>query len=69
MVLATFLLVTEANKKNNIILDQILFVFYLIYFKKKEIHALINLSSKVNAITSEFAFKLGLKIRHINIRT
>lgn len=59
--------VTEISKKNNFILDRVLYIYYLVYFKKNEIRSLINSDSEVNAITPAYASQRGLKIQKINI--
>lgn len=62
-------LVTEASKENNIILNWVLYINYLIWFKKNKVQALINSDSKVNVIISIYTLKLGLQVCHTNIRT
>lgn len=64
--MATSTSVAEANRE---ILERILYICYLIQFKKNEVQALLNSSNEINTITLAFALKLGLKIYHINIRT
>ena len=54
LVLATFALVTEANKENNIVLDWVPYIHY-------------NSGSEVNAITSAYALKLGFRVYQTNI--
>ena len=54
-----------ASIKNNLlVLDWVLCIHYPIWFKKSkvQIQVLINSSSEVNAMTSIYALKLGLKI-------
>lgn len=60
----------EVNKENEIVLKKVLCIQYLFYFQKDnaEVKALINLGSKVNAMTLEYALKLDLKICHTNIK-
>lgn len=61
---------TEANKKDKVILKRILYIHYpLRFYKDKEnkVQALINLSSKLNSMTPAYRSKLGLKIYHIDV--
>lgn len=51
-----------------IILDQVLYIHYPIWFKKDKVRALIDLSSEVNAIILAFAEKQGFKVCFTNIR-
>lgn len=64
--MATFILVTNASKKDNdIVLDRILYIHYLLHFckdKKNKVQAFINFGDKVNVMISEYVLKLGLKI-------
>lgn len=68
-VLATFFSMTGASKEAQevIILDWVLYIYYLVQFKKNEVRALIDLSSKVNVMTLEFAAKLGLNVCSTNV--
>lgn len=61
--------VTEISKKKNIILEKVLFIYYLLCFQKKtlEIKALIDFNCKVNTITPIYALKLGFEIRNTNV--
>ena len=63
-VLVTFALVIEANKKaQGVILDRVPCIHYPVQFQKDKratIWALINLGSKVNAMTPAYAKQLGL---------
>ena len=65
-VLATSAPVTEASQED-VVLDRVFHICYLIRFKKNEVQALINSGSKVNAITPGYASKLGLKVRPTNV--
>lgn len=51
------------------VLKQISYIHYLVWFRNKDIWALINSGSKVNAITPTYIAKLGLKIHHIDVAT
>ena len=42
-------------------------IHYPVWFQEEQIKALLNSDSKVNAINPDYARKLGLKIRKINI--
>lgn len=66
IVFITFLLIIEATKKN-LILEKVLCIYYSIWFKKDEIQALIDLGSKINAITPIYTSRLDLKTRHIDV--
>lgn len=68
--LATSALITETSKKNDIILDRVPCIYYLLRFQKNiaEIKALIDSDSEINIISPVYILKLGLKIRQINIR-
>lgn len=66
LILAIFILVTEVCKKDNIILDLVFCIYYLIYFEKNEVQILIDFGSKVNTIIIKYALKSDLKVRCIN---
>ena len=53
---------------NLLMLDWIPCIYYLIWFKKNKVQALINFGSKVNVMTPAYLLKLGLKVRFINIK-
>lgn len=59
---------TETSKENNVALRRVLYIYYLIWFKKKEVPALTDLNSEVNAMTPAYTSRLGLQARHINVR-
>ena len=65
---ANSLLVTETSKEDDVALQRVPYVQYLIRFKKKEVQALINLGSEVNAMTSTYVSKLGLWVYYTDIR-
>lgn len=65
--MATSAPVTEAKKKYDIVLDQVPCIYYLIQFKKDDVHALIDSGSKINAMTPAYAWKLSLRVRQTNI--
>ena len=48
-------------------LQRVLYIYYPIRFKKKEVQALIDSGSKVNAITPAYALRLGLWVYRTNI--
>lgn len=61
---------TEASKKDKVVLKKVLCINYLLCFcknKKNKVRILINLGSKVNIITFTYTAKLGLKSRLINV--
>lgn len=61
-------LVAEFGKKD-IILKQILNIYYLFYFLKNaaDVKALINLSSKINTLILAYIANLSLKVQSTNI--
>ena len=58
---------TETSKKDNLALKRVPYIYYLIWFKKNEVQALINLSSEVNTMTSVYIAKLGFKVYHTDV--
>ena len=69
MVLVTSALMTKANKKDIVVLDQVFYIYYPIWSKKNEIQVLIDFSIEVNAITLRYALKQGLKVCFIDVKT
>ena len=67
LVLATSASVTEASQED-VVLDQISCICYLIWFKKNEVQALIDFGNKVNAMTPEYTLKLTLKVCRTDVR-
>lgn len=67
LILAIFGLETKAGKKNNILLEKVLCIYCLVWFKTYKMKDLFNFNNKNNTISLENASKLGLKIYHINI--
>ena len=65
------MLVIEASKEaQEVILNQTACIYYLVQFQKDKeatIWALINLGSKVNAMTTAYAKQLGLQIQKTDI--
>lgn len=59
--------ITEASKKDDLVLDWVPCIYFIIQFKKK-VWALINFGSKVNAMTLVYALKLGRQIHRTNVR-
>ena len=57
---------TEASQED-VVLDRVPCIRYLIRFKKNDVQALIDSGSEVNAMTPGYASKLGLKVRPINV--
>lgn len=72
LILATFILVTEASKKDNdIVLNKVLYIYYLLRFrkdKKNKVQLLNNSGNKVNMMTPVYALKLGPKVCHTDIK-
>ena len=58
---------TESSKEDDVPLQRVPGVYYLIWFKKKEVQALINSDSEVNAMTPAYASRLSLWVYHTNI--
>ena len=72
LVLATFMSVTGASKEapKVRVLDKISFICYLVQFRKdkgKDVLALLNSGSKVDAMTPAYGAHLGLKMRMTNV--
>ena len=72
-ILATSTSITEASKKApEMILDQVPYIYYPVQFWKDKnrgnVPALINSGSKINAMTSAYATKLGFKVQKTNVR-
>ena len=69
LILATSMPVTETSIEDIVVLNQVSCIYYLIWFKKNKIQvqALINFNSKINAIISGYASKLGLKVCFTNV--
>lgn len=62
---------TKTNKKNKVVLKKVLYIYYLLHFcknKKNKVQALIDPSSKINAIIRTYVAKLGLKIQSIKVK-
>ena len=68
-VSATFSSVTETSKGDDVPLQRVLCVHYPIRFKKKEVWALIDLGSEVNAMTPADTSRLGLRVHCTNVGT
>lgn len=63
LVLAIYTPIIETNRKNKIVLEKVLYIYYLLYFrkiKKSNVRIPINFSTKVNAITPAYTLKLRL---------
>ena len=67
--MATSSSVTEISKEEYVFLKRVSCIHYLLRFWKNTIgiRALVDLGSKINAMTSAYATKLGLKVRKTNI--
>lgn len=48
-------------KDKSRLLNWVLYIYYLIWFKNNKVWALINFNNKVNAMTLRYALKVGLK--------
>ena len=54
------------------VLDRVPYIYYPVQFGKdkgKDVLALFNSGSKVNAMTSAYTAQLGLKVQRINVST
>lgn len=69
LVLATPALVIKASKEEDDVFDLVLYICYLIQFKKNEVQTLINFDSKINAMTLIYISKLGLRVCSTNVKT
>ena len=58
---------TETSKEDDVSLQRVPCVHYPIRFKKKEVQALIDSGSEVNAMSPAYASKLGLKVHHTDV--
>lgn len=67
-ILAIFAPVIETDKKNNIVLKNVLYIYYLIQFKENKVRGLIDLNNKVNAIILKYVLKIDLKICSTNVK-
>lgn len=67
MISAIFILVTKNNQK--VILERVFYIWYLVQFQKDKdnIKALLDLSSKINAMNLLYTKKLGFQIRQTDI--
>lgn len=71
LILATFLLMTQANIKNVLLLlKQILYIYSPFHFEKDSNNrqVLLNLESEIRAMILAYILKLGLVIYHINMK-
>lgn len=71
MVPATFLPIVEANKEDEVVLNRVTYIYYLLRFYKDEKNKLwapINFDSKVNTMILAYTLKLGFKIHKTNVR-
>ena len=73
LVLATFMLVTGTKKTQKVrVLDQVPCIYYPMQFWKnqgKEILALLNFGSEVNAMTLAYTAQLEIKVQMTNVGT
>lgn len=64
--------VTPTPAVNNLtwLLKHVLYIYYQVHFKRDQanVQALLNFSSGINAMSSIYTAKLGLKIRLTNIK-
>lgn len=62
--MAIFVIVTSVAKKT---LKYVFYMYYLVQFHEKQVKALLNSSSKVNAISFDFTQKLCFNIQKSHI--
>ena len=69
-VLATSSSVTEASNEEHVTLERVPYVYYPFRFWKDTaiVTAQIDLGSEVNAMTPAYTSKLGLRVRHTDVR-
>ena len=67
LISVTSLSVTETSKEDDVPLQKVPCVHYLIRFKKKEVQALIDSGSEVNAMTPAYASRLCLQVHRTDI--
>lgn len=62
--------ITKANKENKVILEKILYIYYLLCFWKNtaKAKALFDSGSENNAMMSVYILKLGFQVQYTNIR-
>lgn len=69
LVLAMIILITVTTKQTYLLLEYILYIYYLMHFKKTwvEIQTLINFKSEINVRSLVYMLKIGFKIRFTDI--
>lgn len=68
LILITFAAEIKADKIDDLILEYVFCINYLIWFKNDKIRALINSNNKINAMTLAYTFKLSFKVCFINMK-
>ena len=60
---------TEASKKDDVTLERVPYVHYLLRFWKNtvDVRALIDSGSEVNAMIPAYASKLSLRVRYTDV--
>ena len=63
------LLITQTSKEKYLFLEQLLYICYLLRFWKdtKDVRALIDSGSEINAMTPAYASRLGFQTRNIHV--
>ena len=59
---------TETSKIDDVALQRVPYVHYLIRFKKKEVQALIDLGSEVNAMILAYSSRLSLRVHYTDVK-
>lgn len=54
-------------ENNSLALDWVLCIQYPVWFKINKVCTLINSGSKINALSTMYALKLGQIVRYINV--
>ena len=67
LVSATSSSVTENSKENDVALQRVPCIHYPIWFKKKEVQALIDSGSEINAMIPAHVSRLGLRVHRTDI--
>ena len=59
----------ETGKEDGVVLRRVPYVYYPIWFKKKEVQALIDSGNEVNVILPTYALRLSLRVHHTDVKT
>ena len=69
MVSTTSSLVIETNKEDEVTLEQILYIYYPLWFQKDtvDVRAIIDSGSEINVMTPVYALKIDFKVHYTNV--